>query len=364
MRIRLQALATALALTTLPAAAETVRIYVTNSAGDSVHVIDPATQKVVQVIPGIEGAHGVDFSPDGKRVYVSNESDQTLDVFDRASGKLAAKVKLSGHPNNIATTKDGGRVVVGIAEDPGALDVIDTTELSVAKTIAVNGRLHNVYVTPDNKYVITGSIRESLLSVIDLATEQVAWELKLSGGVRPMTIETNPDGSTKRIFAQLSDLNGFAVVDFANRKETARVELPKPARDFETDAGRNSAPSHGIGVTPDNKTLWVTSIPNNAVFVYSLDDLKMVGQVALPALKLPGHEAISAVANWVTFTPDSKTIYVSNAGSRSVTAIDVAAMKVKAVVPVGEVPKRINTLVIRDGSNASSSSNGRRASLH
>ena len=47
-----------------------------------------------------------------------------------------------------------------------------------------------------------------------------------------------------------------------------------------------------------------------------------------------------------------------------VTAIDVAAMKVKAVVPVGEVPKRINTLVIRDGSNASSSSNGRRASLH
>ena len=100
------------------------------------------------------------------------------------------------------------------------------------------------------------------------------------------------------------------------------------------------------------------------MFVYSLDDLKMIGQVALPALKLPGHEAISAVANWVTFTPDSKTIYVSNAGSRSVTAIDTAAMKVKAVVRVGEVPKRINTLVIPGGSNASSSSNGRRASLH
>src|SRR5207302_6821986 len=115
----MRVLALVLLLGTLPAAAETVRIYVTNSAGDSVHVIDPATQKVVQVIEGIEGAHGVDFSPDGKRVYVSNESDQTLDVFDRASGKLLSKVKLSGHPNNIATTKDGGRVVVGIAEEPG-----------------------------------------------------------------------------------------------------------------------------------------------------------------------------------------------------------------------------------------------------
>src|SRR5258707_13905172 len=43
-----------------------------------------------------------------------------------------------------------------------------------------------------------------------------------------------------------------------------------------------TAPSHGIGVAPDRKTLWVTSIPNNAVYVYSLADLSLVGQVALP----------------------------------------------------------------------------------
>ena len=70
----------------LTASAETVRIYVTNSAGDSVHVIDPATQKVVQVIQGVESAHGVTFSPDGARVYISNEHDSTLDVLDRQSG--------------------------------------------------------------------------------------------------------------------------------------------------------------------------------------------------------------------------------------------------------------------------------------
>ena len=315
-------------------------------------------------VQGPEAAHGVAFSPDGARVYVSNEVASTLDVFDRKSGKLIKQVPLSDRPNNIAVAKDG-RIVVGIARGEGALDIIDPATLTLKKSIPVNGRLHNVYVTPDSKYVITGSIRNSMLTVIDLATEQVAWELKLSGGVRPMTIETNPDGSTKRVFAQLSDLNGFGVVDFADRKEVARVELPKPTANFEIDPGRNSSPSHGIGVTPDNKTLWVTSIPNNAVFVYSLDDLKMVGQVALPALKLPGHDAISAVANWVTFTPDSKTIYVSNAAIRSVTAIDVAAMKVKAVVRVGEVPKRINTLVIPDRRrNISSSSDGRRASLH
>src|SRR2546429_8025686 len=109
---------------------------------------------------------------------------------------MIAKVRLSGHPNSPSAGKDGGRVAVGIAEDPGALDIIDTRALKLARTIPVNGRLHNVYVTPDNKYVVTGSIRSKLLSVIDLKTDQIAWELNLYEIVRPMTMEVKSYGST------------------------------------------------------------------------------------------------------------------------------------------------------------------------
>ena len=248
------------ALAPLAAVAGTARVYITNSAGDSIHVIDPATNKVVQQIKGIEGAHGVAFSPDGSRVYVSDEVDSTLDVFDRKTGKLIKKVALSAHPNNIAVAKDG-RIVVGIARDPGALDIIDPATLTLTKSVPVNGRLHNVYVTPDSKYVVTGSIRSGIITVIDLVTETPVWELKLDKGIRPMAIEAGPDGATKRIFAQLSDFNGFAVVDFAARKEVARIQLPAAKGEFETDADRATAPSHGIGVAPDGKPLWVTSIP-------------------------------------------------------------------------------------------------------
>ena len=337
----------ALALAALPASADTVRVYITNSAGDSIHVIDPATNKVVQVIKGIEAAHGIGFAPDGGRVYVSDEADSTLDVVDRKTGKIVKKVPLSGHPNNIAVTKDGGRVVVGIADDPGALDVIDTASLKLAKSIPVNGRLHNVYVTPDNKFVVTGSIRTKVLTVVDLKTEGIAWELKLDEGVRPMTFETGPDGSTRRIFVQLSKLNGFAAVDFAARKEVARVVLPDQPAGFGIAERRGDAPSHGMGVAPDGKTLWVTSIFANAVFAYSLPDLKLLGHAKLPELKLEGRAPIGAVPNWVTFTPDSKLLYISNAGARSVSVIDTKAIKRVATVPVGEVPKRINTLVMR-----------------
>src|SRR5262245_41131833 len=333
-----------------PAWGGSALIYVTNSAGDSFHVIDPATNKVVREIKTIEAAHGVVAAPDGSRVYLSNEADTTLDVFDRESGALIKKVALSNRPNNIAVTKSGDRILVGIARGHGAVDVIDAKTLTLSKSILVKGRLHNIYTTPDGKHLITGSIPAKLMTVIDLEREMPIWELQFDLGVRTMTIEAAPDGSTKRVFVQLSDTNGFAVVDFAARKEVARITLPKATTEFETDAGRATSPSHGIGVAPDNKTLWVTSIPNNAVFVYSLEgptinELKLIGEVPLPSLKLAGRPPAASVPDWGPFEPDSKTIYISNAAIKSVTAIDTASMKVKAVIPVGEVPQRITTMV-------------------
>ena len=35
-----------------------------------------------------------------------------------------------------------------------------------------------------------------------------------------MTVEANPDGSTRRIFLQLTDFHGFVVVDFATQKRS------------------------------------------------------------------------------------------------------------------------------------------------
>src|SRR5260221_13128313 len=101
-----------------------------------------------------------------------------------------------------------------------------------------------------------------------------------------MAIEANPDVSTKRIVIQVANLNGFSVVEFAERKEVTKVPLPEPPQQFDHGGYRTNEPSHGIGVAPDNKTLWVTSIPNNAVYGYSLATLKQIGSVELPSIKV------------------------------------------------------------------------------
>jgi YVTN family beta-propeller protein len=323
-----------------------VRVYVTNSAGDTIDVIDPATNKVVQVINGIELPHGIVFSPDGTRIYVSNESESVLDVIDRQSGEILRKVSLSARPNNLTITKDGSRVLVGIRTEPGVIDVIDATSLTRVKSIPVDGGVHNVFVTPDGKYAVSGSIEKKSATIVDLDMDKAVGIVKFDRAVRPMAFETNPDGSTSRIFVQLSGFNGFAVVDFAKRAEVARIKLPDKPGGFGIFEGRTGVPSHGIGTAPDGKSLWVNSTLANAVFKYSLPELKLMGYATLPEVHPLGRARTGSVPEWITFMPDSKVVYISNSGAGSVSAIDADTLKQIAVIPVGEVPKRINTLVL------------------
>jgi YVTN family beta-propeller protein len=317
------------------ASASKVRIIQTNSAGDNVHVIDPATNKVVGEITGIEVSHGAAGAPDGTRIYVSNEADSTLDVVDAKTLKVTKKIPLSGHPNNIAIRPDGKRLYVAIVQAPGAVDVIDTVSLTKDKTVPTKGGVHNTYVTPDGKYAIAGSIVGKNITAIDTKTDEVAWVLDFDLGIRPMAFEKNADGSTKRIFAQLSEFNGFAVVDFATHKEVSRVTLPPlTAGRTEVKVGGNA--SHGMAVTADGTTLIVNSRLNSAVYSYSLPDLKLKGTTEIQGID----------PNWVTLTPDGKMAYVAIAGSNFVSAIDIKSMKEVAHIPVGEVPKRNTTMIL------------------
>src|SRR6478672_7750592 len=73
-------------------------IVQTNSAGDSIHLIDPATDKIVAEVPDEEVVHGIAAAPDGSRFYATNESTITLDVIDARTLRVIKKIPLTGPP--------------------------------------------------------------------------------------------------------------------------------------------------------------------------------------------------------------------------------------------------------------------------
>ena len=304
-------------------------IVQTNSAGDSIHLIDPATDKIVAEVPDEEVVHGIAAAPDGSRFYATNESTITLDVIDARTLRVIKKIPLTGPPNNVAIRKDGRKVYAGIQTADGGVDVIDTTTLEKIKFIRILRGVHNPIATPDGKFVVAGSTGGNVATVIDTETDQPVWSIHFEGGVRVFCFEANPDGSTKRMFTQVTNLHGFAVVDWATRKEVSRIKLPELPPAERNSEGIQGAPAHGILVSPDGKTLWTTSKINSHVYAYSMPDLKFLGGVK-----------VGLVPDWITFTPDSKKLYVANAHDNTVSVIDVAARTELTRIKVGQIPKR------------------------
>jgi YVTN family beta-propeller protein len=319
-------------LLALPLAASSVRIYVANSAGNNITVIDPVANKAVGDIKVSNNPHGIVSSPDCSRFYVSSETDNVLDVVQRSSSTVIRRVPIGKRPNNVAITQDGRRVYICIREQSW-VDIVDTASLEKVKSVPVGKNPHNVYATPDGKHMIATSMGENKLTVIDTATEQPEFAIPVGGVPRPLTIDARPDGTITRLFVQLSNLHGFVVVDYNAKVVIDKVVLP--------DAPPGAQPlipntfSHGIGIAPDHKTLWVCSLLDNSVSVYSMPTLHRMATI--PVGKGP---------DWLTFTPDGSRCYISNAGADSVSAIDVALRKELARIPVGKVPKRIISVAL------------------
>lgn len=316
-----------------------VRIVQTNMAGDNLHIIDPATNRVIAEITGIEANHGVAAAPDGSRLYVTNEADRTVDVVDMKTLQVTTQIPLSGPPNNMSISKDGRRIYQAIHAAPNGVDVIDTATLTNVKRLPVDGmRIHNTFVTPDGRYVIAASDDETFTAaVIDQQTETHVRSITFTNRPRPLSFSTNPDGSTKWVFAGLTALHGFVVVDFETGKELHRVQFPDlggPVKMLVASGARGN-PNHGIGVQPDNRAVWVTDRWYNFVHAYSLPDLTHLGAVP-----------VDVDPFWITFTPDSRFAYVSNAAAATLSVIDTQSLQEVARIPVGQVPKRVVTAML------------------
>jgi YVTN family beta-propeller protein len=305
--------------------AENLRLYVGSSRGDDVSIVDLASMKVVGDIKLADRIHGVCLQEDGKRLFVTVESDHTLRIIDTASLTTIGTVKVTGRPNQCAVTPNGKYVAVPI-RDGDRVDIVDVVKQEVVKSLPIK-EPHNALNTGSNRYMYVSSMGSHEINVIDL--EKMEYSSVIPVGGRPRPYVVSADGKT--MYVAVAELHGFIIVDVPEKKVLERVEMPAEhptphALQYETADTR----THGLGLTPDGRELWVTSLLDDCVYIYDVKAKKIIGKVAT-----------GGGPNWVVFTPDGKYVCVSNTDSDDVSIIDVNSRREVTRVKVGKVPKRL-----------------------
>jgi YVTN family beta-propeller protein len=301
-------------------------LYVGNSMGDDVSVVDLASLKVVGDITVGPHVHGVAITPDGRRLFTTSEVDHTLIISDTETHKIMGTVKLPGKPNQCAVTPDGRYVIVPI-RDGDSVAIVDVNQQKIVKLLPIK-EPHNSLNMGSNKYMFVTSMGSHEIDVIDL--EKMDYSAHIPVGGRPRPVVVSKDGRT--MYVAVSFLHGFNIVDIPGQKVTQRVEMssehpgpPRP-RQFESP----DTYTHGLALSPDESEIWVTSLLDDCIYIYDLKAKKVVGRLNT-----------GDGPNWVAFTPDGRLACVSNTDSDDISIFSVKERRELARVKVGKVPKRI-----------------------
>jgi YVTN family beta-propeller protein len=306
-------------------AAPNFKLYVGSSRGDDITVVDLGSLKVTGSLKAGERVHGVCVQADGKRVFATVESDQTLRIIDTVSQQTIATVKVSGRPNQCAATLDGKYVVVPI-RDKDSIDIIDVQQQKIVKNLPLK-EPHNALNTGSNRYIYVSSMGAHEIALIDLEKMDFAAHIPAGGRPRPYTISS--DGKT--MYVAVAELHGFVIVDIPGEKVLERVEIPSEHAtlrklEYETP----DTLTHGLALTPDGTELWVSSLLDDAMYIYDVKTKKVTGKVGT-----------GMGPNWIVFTPDGKYACISNTDTDDVSVVDVKARREVTRVKVGKVPKRL-----------------------
>jgi len=315
----------AVAMTGNAQAATRSLLYVANSQGDDISIIDLATQKVIKTLKVGPIVHGVCAQADGRRAFATIESENSLKVIDTKTNTVTDSIALGGRPNECAATNDGRYVVVPLLAPANLSVVVDVAEKKIVKSFKTV-HPHNCF-TPEggsNTIVYCEERDAYRIHRIDLAKMEITNEVKVAGDPRPFAITKDE----KTLYTALSGLHGVAVIDIPH-ETMSQIALP-PMPWMACKVEPPNTPTHGIALTPDARKLWVTSVSDAGVYVYDIATKKLGKKIT-----------VGACPNWISFSADGKYAGVSNADSDDTSILDVKAEKEIARVKVGTAPKRV-----------------------
>ena len=321
----LLALGAALAVTGGAEAATRSMLYVANSQGDDITIIDLATQKVVKTLKVGPIVHGVCAQADGRRAFATIESEHSLKVIDTRTSTVTDTIPLGGQPNECAATNDGRYVVVPLLAPVNMSVVVDVAEKKIVKSFPTR-HPHNCF-TPEggsNSIVYCEERDAYRIHRIDLAKMEITNEVKVAGDPRPFAITKDE----KTLYTALSGLHGVAVIDIPH-ETMSQIALP-PMPWMACKVEPPNTPVHGVGLTPDGKKLWITSVSDAGIYVYDIASKKLGKKIT-----------VGGCPNWISFSADGKYAGVSNADTDDTSILDVKAEKEIARVKVGTAPKRV-----------------------
>jgi YVTN family beta-propeller protein len=341
-------------------------LYVVCQDSDEVRVVDVRSGNVISSIPVGHVPRGIALSPGGRQIYITNAWSDNVSVIDARTLKVVQTLPTGFEPTGIVVDRSGSTLYVAnrLSSD---ISVIDLKAGQEAKRLLAGRGASYLALSPDGKLIYAthiypnpGAFRSqsnSEITVIDTARQMVVERKPLHNVAGVFHVAMSPDGRLG-VAAQLRPKNliplahvehGWAFGDsltLFGPDVGGTVQIPIDELD------RYYALPWGIAITPDKSKIFLTTAGSESVTV--IDVLRLLRTVR--SRPQPFVNDLSASADYVLaripvghnprgvlLSPDGKHLYVANRLDDNIAVIDTANNTVISTIDLGG-PKNVDAL--------------------
>lgn len=341
-------------------------LYVVCQDSDEVRVVDVQSSKVISSVPVGRMPRGIALSPDGRQLYVTNAWSDTVSVIDTAALQVVQTLPTGSEPSGVVSDTNGTTLYVAnrLSGDVSVIDV--KSGLETKRLLAGRGASY-LALSPDGKWIYcthiypnAGTPRtqpNSEITVIDTARQTVVERKPLHNVAGVFHVALSSDGRLG-VAAQLRPKNliplahvehGWAFGDsltLFGQDVGGTVQIPIDELD------RYYALPWGVAIAPDKSKIFLTTAGSQSVTV--IDVSRLLNTVR--ARRQPFVNDLSASADYVLaripvghnprgvlLSQDGKHLYIANRLDDNIAVIDTLTDKVMSTIDLGG-PKTVDAL--------------------
>jgi YVTN family beta-propeller protein len=222
------------------------RIYVPNSEGSSLLIIDMDQNVIIEEVPTGRSPEEVFVSEDGHFVYVASEIGEFIRLVDADKGYVVENVVVGTRPRRFAATPDGKELWVS-SELSGEVYIIDRDKFTIAGKIEflppgvqkIDATPIDLVITKDGKTAYVTLDHAARLAVVDVRTRKVVGYIPI--GLRSSGLAIAGDENT--LYVADSFAAAIHVVDVKGHKVTGSIPLDRTPSCVVID----NSPGRGVG---------------------------------------------------------------------------------------------------------------------
>jgi YVTN family beta-propeller protein len=266
--------------------------FITNFGSNTVSVIrtsndvssNPVFKKVQDISVG-RFPYGIAVEPTGTFAYVTNSGDGTVSKINLGTYETVAVIAVGSNPIGIAVSPDGTKVYV-VNNSSGTVSIISAADNTVIGTVRVGTNPYGIAVHPQGTFIYVANSGDNSISVMKTADNSLITKSDLHFSI-PSGVAVNPAGTV----AYVTNFNSGSVSLF----DTSTNAVSSPNILVEANPIGVSLSSDGLFTYVVNSGQGTVSVINNMTNTVSTKVTVGAGPYALGSFIAPLGKTVPTV---------------------------------------------------------------------